>query len=390
MNKQNHRADLFLLLFCTFSTAAANSVVFASMSELQEKYGYADSALGLIAGTGFAIGLLIQLFAAPLADRGHGRKLIQIGLALAGIGSVVFVFGDSLMWFIIGRGIVGASLGCTFPAVRALAANLDPDRSAERLGAVAGTEIGGFVTGPLVGSLIIDPFGLDATFLVFGAMAVFALVVIMPRKFPELIKTPESENSSFDLLRIPEIRVALLITLAVTFPTGMFDALWDRFLDDLGGNNAMTGLTFAVYGLPFILLSSRAGKLIDKRSPVAVALWLVIPVSLMTMSYGFFKSPWLILGLGLIEGIVQSAVAPAGMSAIAKAAPVGRASAAQGLSGSVNVFGQMLAAFIAPSIYGEFGALTTFVSVGLGIGAIAAIAGLLHAKNLRNLAKAAQ
>jgi MFS family permease len=251
MTKQIHRADLFLLLFCTFSTAASNSVVFASMSELQEKYGYADSALGLIAGTGFALGLVVQLFVAPLADRGHGRKLIQVGLALAGIGSVVFVFGDSLGWFIVGRAIVGASLGCTFPAVRALAANLDRTRSAERLGAVAGTEIGGFVTGPLVGSLLIDPFGLDTTFLVFGAMAVFALVVIMPRRFPELVKTSESEKSSLDLLRLPEIRVALLLTLAVTFPTGMFDALWDRFLDDLGGNNAMTGLTFAVYGLPF-------------------------------------------------------------------------------------------------------------------------------------------
>ena len=386
MNKKQINADLFLLLFCTFSTAAANSVVFASMSELQEKYGYADSALGLIAGTGFALGLVVQLFVAPLADRGHGRKLIQVGLALAGIGSVVFVFGDSLGWFIVGRAIVGASLGCTFPAVRALAANLDKSRSAERLGAVAGTEIGGFVTGPLVGSLLIDPFGLDATFLVFGAMAVFALVVIMPRRFPELVKTSESEKSSLDLLRLPEIRVALLLTLAVTFPTGMFDALWDRFLDDLGGNNAMTGLTFAVYGLPFILLSSRAGKLIDKRSPVAVALWLVIPVSLMTMSYGFFKSPWLILGLGLFEGIVQSAVTPAGMAAIAKAAPIGRASAAQGLSGSVNVFGQMVAAFIAPSVYGKYGARTTFVAVGVGIGTIAAIAALLHAKNLRNVA----
>ena len=194
MNKKHINADLFLLLFCTFSTAAANSVVFASMSELQEKYGYADSALGLIAGTGFALGLVVQLFVAPLADRGHGRKLIQVGLALAGIGSVVFVFGDSLSWFIVGRAFVGASLGCTFPAVRALAANLDKSRSAERLGAVAGTEIGGFVTGPLVGSLLIDPFGLDTTFLVFGAMAVFALVVIMPRMFPELVKTSESEK----------------------------------------------------------------------------------------------------------------------------------------------------------------------------------------------------
>ena len=385
MGKKQINADLFLLLFCTFSTAAANSVVFASMSELQEKYGYADSALGLIAGTGFALGLVVQLFVAPLADRGHGRKLIQVGLALAGIGSVVFVFGDSLGWFIVGRAFVGASLGCTFPAVRALAANLDRSRSAERLGAVAGTEIGGFVTGPLVGSLLIDPFGLDATFLVFGAMAVFALVVIMPRKFPELISSNESRRLSFDLMRIRSMRVALILTLAVTFPTGMFDALWDRFLDDLGGNNAMTGLTFAVYGLPFILFSSRAGKLIDKRSPVAVVLWLVIPISLLTISYGIVKQPWIILGIGLFEGILQATMIPAALSAIAKAAPLGRASAAQGLSGATTVLGQMIAAFTAPSIYGAYGAFVTFFVVALGIATIAGLAGIMHLRNLKSL-----
>ena len=385
MGKKQINADLFLLLFCTFSTAAANSVVFASMSELQEKYGYADSALGLIAGTGFALGLVVQLFVAPLADRGQGRKLIQVGLALAGIGSVVFVFGDSLGWFIVGRAFVGASLGCTFPAVRALAANLDRSRSAERLGAVAGTEIGGFVTGPLVGSLLIDPFGLDATFLVFGAMAVFALVVIMPRKFPELISSNESRRLSFDLMRIRSMRVALILTLAVTFPTGMFDALWDRFLDDLGGNNAMTGLTFAVYGLPFILFSSRAGKLIDKRSPVAVVLWLVIPISLLTISYGIVKQPWIILGIGLFEGILQATMIPAALSAIAKAAPLGRASAAQGLSGATTVLGQMIAAFTAPSIYGAYGAFVTFFVVALGIATIAGLAGIMHLRNLKSL-----
>ena len=385
MGKKQINADLFLLLFCTFSTAAANSVVFASMSELQEKYGYADSALGLIAGTGFALGLVVQLFVAPLADRGHGRKLIQVGLALASIGSIVFVFGDSLGWFIVGRAFVGASLGCTFPAVRALAANLDRSRSAERLGAVAGTEIGGFVTGPLVGSLLIDQFGLDATFLVFGAMAVFALVVIMPRKFPELISSNESRRLSFDLMRIRSMRVALILTLAVTFPTGMFDALWDRFLDDLGGNNAITGLTFAVYGLPFILFSSRAGKLIDKRSPVAVVLWLVIPISLLTISYGIVKQPWIILGIGLFEGILQATMIPAALSAIAKAAPLGRASAAQGLSGATTVFGQMIAAFTAPSIYGAYGAFVTFFVVALGIATIAGLAGIMHLRNLKSL-----
>jgi MFS family permease len=389
-SKENQRADLLLLLFSVFATASANSVVFASMSELQEKYAYADSALGLIAGTGFAMGLLVQLFVAPFADRGHGKKLIQFGLGLAALGSIIFAVGDSLFVFIIGRGIVGASIGLTFPAVRALAAHLDEARSAERLGAVAGMEIGGFVSGPLIGSLLIGPFGLDSTFLLFGALAVVAVFIISPRRFPELVSTTESQRLSFDLMRIRTVRVALILTLAVTFPTGMFDALWDRFLDDLGGNNAMTGLTFAVYGLPFILFSARAGKLIDKRSPIAVVLWLIIPISLLTISYGVVKQPWVILGIGLIEGILQATMMPAALSAIAKAAPPGRASAAQGLSGAVNVFGQMVAAFVAPTIYGAYGAFATFFTVAIGIAAIAGLAGMMHLRDKKLVTSSAR
>ncbi len=381
--KQNQRANLSLLLFSTFATASANSVVFGSMSELQEQYRYADSALGLIAGTGFAMGLVVQLFVAPLADRGHGKKLIQYGLGLAALGSVIFVLGNSLLIFTVGRGIVGASIGLTFPAVRALAANLDESRSAERLGAVSGMEIGGFVSGPLIGSLIIGPFGLDATFLVFGALAVLALFIVSPRKFPELATTTESQRLSFDLLQIRSVRVALILTLAITFPVGIFDALWDRFLDDLGGNSAMTGLTFAVYGLPFILFSARAGKLIDKHSPVAVALWMTVPISLLNLSYGVIKDPWVILGIGFIEGVMQATVIPAALAAIAKAAPLGRASAAQGLSGAVNVFGQMVAAFAAPTIYGVYGAFTTFLVVAVGISMIAGLAGIMHLRNIK-------
>jgi hypothetical protein len=89
------------------------------------------------------------------------------------------------------------------------------------------------------------------------------------------------------------------------------------------------------------------------------------------------------LGVGLFEGLVQASVIPAALSAIAKAAPVGRASAAQGLSGAVNVFGQMVAAFIAPSIYGAYGAFITFFVVAIGIAAIASIAGFMHLRSPR-------
>jgi MFS family permease len=380
------RTDLVLLLASSYATAASNSLVFASMSELQDRHGYGDAALGLIAGTGFAAGLVVQLLFAPLADRGHGRGLVRAGLALAVLGSIVFAAGDSLAAYVLGRAIVGASIGCVFPAVRALAAHLDAERSAERLGAVAGIEIAGFVSGPLLGSLLIGPLGLDATFLAFAGLGVVALVAVGPRQFPELDAASDSSRAALGLLRLPEIRVAVLLVLAATFPTGMFDALWDRFIADLGGSNAMTGLTFLVYGVPFVLLAPLAGRLVDRRDPVRVGALLLLPVAACTVGYGLLGDPWHVLALGGVEGVAQSLATPAVYAAVAAAAPAGRASAAQGLAGSVSVFGSMVAAFGTPAIYGAAGAAATFILVAGGILVAGAVALAMRPRGARRRA----
>ena len=71
MIDKQHRGDLALLLTCSFGAASANSVIFAVLGDLQDTYRFAPSGLGFIAGSGFLMGLLVQLFVAPYADRGY-------------------------------------------------------------------------------------------------------------------------------------------------------------------------------------------------------------------------------------------------------------------------------------------------------------------------------
>jgi MFS family permease len=376
----DHRADLWLLLACSFGTATANSVIFAALGDLQDTYHFADSGLGLIAGAGFLTGLLVQLFIAPFADRGHAKYLIIIGLVLAGAGSVLFATGTTLTHFIFARAVVGSSFGFVFPAVRALAANLDTDRRGERLGRVASVELSGFVCGPLFGGILIDPIGLSATFLVFGLVALITVVVVAPREFPTLVKTGESQKLSLELLRHPRIVVAILVVMAIQLPVGVFDALWDRYLTDMGGSNLMVGISFALYSVPFMLLSSAGGKLADRGQPQRIALWSMLVVSPFVFFYGLFDILWIVVGLNIFEGIAQAVAYPATVAAVAKAAPNGRASAAQGLSGSAGLVGAMIMAFIMPSVYGHYGAVVTFGSVFVLMIALTATAAILHTR----------
>ena len=96
-------------------------------------------------------------------------------------------------------------------------------------GALSGVELAGFVTGPVLGGLLVGPAGLRVPFLVAGSFALVGLVLLAPRRLPE---PPQDEHHrlAFDLLRLPMIRAGVLISVALFLPIGFYDATLDRYL----------------------------------------------------------------------------------------------------------------------------------------------------------------
>lgn len=349
------RRDAVLLIASSFAVATSNSVIFAALGDLQDTYGFGSSGLGLVAGMGFVAGLLGNMFLAPFADRGHAKRLIMAGMALGATGSAMLALGDNLRDFVVARAVIGLSFGLVFPAVRALLANLDPARRGLLLGRLAGMELLGFVVGPLVGGLMIDPFGLPATFLTFSLVNLVALATVAPRSFPRLASSGESARPSVELLAVPRVQVAVLVFMAMQAPVGIFDALWDRYLTDLGAGNSMVGISFALYTAPFILLSSSGGRLADRREPQTIALWSMLLVIPTVAAYGAFRSLPPVIAANVAEGVFQALAYPAAVAAVAAAAPPGRAGAAQGLAGAAGLMMSAVIAFVAPVVYGSAG-----------------------------------
>jgi MFS family permease len=81
--------------------------------------------------------------------------------------------------------------------------------------------------------------------------------------------------------------------------------------------------------------------------------------------YGLFTNSWLIVGFAVVEGIIGAIALPAAQSLMARSAPEGRASAAQGVLGAGDLLTATLVALIAPSVYGAYGAEGTFYSAGV-------------------------
>jgi MFS family permease len=353
-----------VLLGSAFTLAASNSVVFALMGNLQDEYGFADVGLGLIAASGFLASFLVQVLIAPFADRGRARHLLIAGTVLAVIGNLVFALGSSLWVFVLARAIAGSASGCFLPPARALIASLDTERVSERLGALGGIELAGFVTGPVIGGLLVGPLGLRWPFLVFACSALIALLIVSTQRLPTLVRATGSQRLAFGLLRERSVLVPILFLVSLALPVGLYDSLWDRFLTDLGATDTLVGISLAVYAIPFVLLSRAGGRLADRRGQVGIAFVAVIIVAPLTALYGVFTSPWLPITIGVIESCAQAGGATAAQGLLARGAPAGRSGAAQGLAGACNQLVAAVVAMLATWGYGHVSAPVLFTIAG--------------------------
>ena len=370
------------LLAATYAIGVSNSVVFAALSDLQDKYRFSDAGLGWIAGAGFVVGFFAQLLISPFADRGHSKRLLMIGLLLAVGGGALFAAGSSLVVFVIARAVLGCSNGTFLPAARAIVASMSPDGVAERLGRLGGVELAGFVTGPVIGGALIGPLGIRWPFLVCSSAALIALIALAGRRLHEPPRAARHERIGLELLRLPRMRLGLLLSAGLFLPVGVYDALWDRYLTDRGASNTVIGLSFLLYGVPFVMLAAAGGRTADRIGPTRAAIIAIACAAPFTGSYGLITLPWLIVAASVAEGSIQALAVPGAQATIAAAAPPGRASAAQGLAGSTQLLAAAVAAMASPAIYGAMGPGPVFLFAG-GLMLVCAAAATIVARQLR-------
>ena len=366
-------AGWYPLLLATASIGVANSVVFSLLSNLQDKYHFPAYGLGLIAGSGFLVGFVGQVLLAPYADRGHSKTLLLCGLGMAVLGSVLFAASSSLVAFVLSRAVVGLSNSLFMPAARAIAVTIAPDEVSHRLSVMGGVELAGFVTGPVLGGYLVGPFGVRVPFLAAGLFALAGGLMLLPRALPQPPIGPP-RRLAFDLLRIPRIRAGVALSVSLFVPVGFYDAVLDRYMTDRGASDTMIGYAFLAFGIPFALVASTGGKLADKRGALRVGLITALLVVPITVGYGFVTVPIIIVAMSAVEGVIQAIGSPASQAVVADGAPHGRAAAAQGLAGSMNLLVGAFTGYAAGTIYEQWGSERMFGLAGAGVLAFAGLA----------------
>lgn len=339
--------------------ASGYGVMFTVLDDFRDEYGITESRLGLIVGIGFISSFLAQVFLAPIADRGHARRLVVIGLGVNVLGLLCLAFGETLSVLMLGRFVSGLGLGMVFPAIRRIVILGDRDRLGQNLGLLLACDVAGFAAGPAVSALLVGPFGLSAPFLLIAAASIGCLPVVLRVRVAETDESPRA-RMAFDLLANRAYVAALCMGAAVYIMIGAFDALWAVVLDDIEASEWVANLGITLFVLPLIVLGPIGGRLAQRVGPFRVGPVGLVAAAGFMFLYGLMPSGLWMLAIALVHSVTDGLTVSSTSVAVGMVTPDDRHAGAQGLLGGIQTLLAGVVAVLAGVLYEFLGRVVAY------------------------------
>lgn len=362
------RRTVHLMLAACGLGSMGYGTMFTVVDDFRDTYGIPEARLGLILGIGFIAGFLAQVFLAPLADKGHAKTMILVGVAVQLLGNIAMGFGDTFWVLFVARFVMGIGGGMVTPAARRVIIVSDPRNMGTNLGLFVSFDVGGFALGPVVSALTVDALGLAAPFvIVAAAMAVVGAGLLRADITEAATDDIPSQRLAFDLFRLAPYAGAVVIGLSLYLMIGTFDTLWSVMMADIDAATWIANLGITVFALPMLFLGPIGGRLTQRIGPFRAAITGLSLAALCMVAYGTIGSPHVMLGVGVAHGIIDGLTITAGAAAIAMVVPRERLAAAQGLYGGMQTVMGGIASVVAGWSYGMFGRTGSFVGTAGGM-----------------------
>ncbi len=340
------------------------------------------ATLGLVVAAWPAARLVAEPFFGWLADRTARVPLMVVGLLASGLFEMLPLVLVGPVPFTLLRAGAGIGAAIYDPAARGyLTDATPPERRGEAFGLYGAAQMGGLLFGPTIGAIGAGLFGGIGFVFIFSAVtAVLAAIVVAVRvrehpsserrhvtvaagltEFPSDVPylgagrsdrtaaTDDEPSSVAPPTRLLNrgLVAALILTLGGNFASGTYEVIWSLFLQGLGADLALIGFTFAMFGLPILLFSPFAGRIVDRRGSFRfIVIGSLLP-AITGILYTFLTDPRLAVPLILVEATGFAFLLPALFTVVARSSPVGRSSTAQGLYGAAGTLGFIVASLVA-------------------------------------------
>ncbi len=346
--------------------------------------------LGVVVAAWPAARLVGEPFFGWLADRAPRRPLMITGLILSSVFTVLPLFITGPVAFIVLRALQGLAASMYDPAARAYLVDANPaERQGEAFGMYGAAQTGGFMLGPAVGGVAAWITGApEVVFWVAGASLIVSAALVwlrvpeLPHVHEDTVLAAAADDAAVTTgwtrpTRILNVLLvaAIFFNVGSYFAGGSYEVVWSLYLTSLGADIGLIGLTFFSFGLPPLLLSPFMGRFIDREGGFVALVVGISVISLCGFVYPIVPAVWWMVVIGLVEGTAFAMASPAIYLLVARSAPIGRSSTAQGLLGGAGTVGTIVASVAAGRLAG-IDLTYPFYSVGIA-GSVAVIVGLV-------------
>ena len=319
-----------------------------------------------------------------LADRNPRVPLMVVGLIGTGIFGALPLVLTGPVAFLALRALNGLSTAIYDPAARGYLTDAVPAaRRGEAFGLYGAAQMGGLLLGPAIGAVGATLFeGMAFAFILSGVAALAAAVAVavrvreLPTRThpapahdateypPESPSLAERAAADIDADRVAAgagagsevgafpspasllnrgLIAAVVLNAGGYFAVGAYDVIWSLFLQRLGAGLDLISLTFALFGLPILVLSPYAGRRVDRGGTLRFLIGGAMAIAVAGLLYTLITDPLLAIPIILLESTGIAFLNPALYSVVAASSPRGRSSTAQGIFGAAGTVGFIVA-----------------------------------------------
>ena len=276
MKEISWKDNLRIAWLGSFLTGACISLVVPFMPIFVEQLGVEPSQVTFYSGLAISVSAISAACVSPLwgilADR-YGRKpmMIRAGLAMTiTMGGLAFV--PNVYWLLALRLLNGVFTGFVPNATALIASQVPKDKSGYALGTLSSGVVAGTLTGPFVGGMIAEVFGIRNVFLMVGGFLFLAAILTIFFIKEDFQPVPKEKalptKELFTSVKYPYLLFNLFATSfviqVVAQSVGPILALYIRDLGQKENLLFVSGLIVSSMGLSSMMSSGVLGRLGDK------------------------------------------------------------------------------------------------------------------------------
>ena len=290
-----------ILAISIFSAMLGVGLVNPILPLYAQELGASGTQLGMIF-SGYAISnSLLTPVIGRLSDRRGRRLFICVGLGGYAIISLGYIWAGNAFQLTLVRMLQGITGAMIIPIAMAYVGDLSPEgEEGKWMGYANAAFFSGFGIGPLLGGVLAERFGMDASFYSFGGLCLLAfLITVLFLPESRQRKTGEKGHLSFkSMSSSPMIRGLFSFRLVQAVDRGGIMTFLPIFVATyIGLGPTLIGILLATNMLPMMVLLVPAGRLADRfnrRALVVIGnLIYLITLFLIPLANTFWQQLWL-------------------------------------------------------------------------------------------------